>query len=91
MGHLFISVIFFVGVAGAGDFAARVKAVKQALSSPGGQQCESSLGEVIQKILTTCIRIGSTDPANFGRFSFIADVSVSGSVSPVDVNPNNTV
>jgi hypothetical protein len=91
MGHLFISVIFFVGIAHAGDFAARVKAGKQALSSPEGQQYESSWGEVMQKILTTCIPIGSTNPANLGRFTFIADVSASGLVSSVEVEPSNTV
>lgn len=73
------------------DFAARVKAGKQALASPEGQKYEQSWGEVVQSILTTCIPIGSTDPTNLGRFTFVADVSTSGSVSSVEVKPSNTV
>jgi hypothetical protein len=73
------------------DFAARNKAGKQALASPEGQQYEKSWREVMQSILTTCIPIGSTDPANLGRFTFVADVSASGSVSSVEVEPSNAV
>jgi hypothetical protein len=73
------------------DFAARSKAGKQALASPEGQQYERSWGEVMQAILTTCIPIGSTDPANLGRFTFVADVSAEGSVSSVEVEPRNAV
>jgi hypothetical protein len=88
---LLASIIFFVGVAHAGDFAARVKAGKQALASPEGQQYEVSWGEIMQTILTTCIPIGSSDPANLGRFTFVADVSASGLVSSFEVNPSTAV
>jgi hypothetical protein len=74
----------------ASNFATRVKAGKQALASPEGQQYEESWGEVMQKILTTCIPIGSPDPANLGRYTFVADVSPSGLVSSVEVEPSTT-
>ncbi len=79
------------GEARISDFAARVKVGKQTLASPEGQQYEASWGESMQTILTTCIPIGSTNPANLGRFTFVADVSASGVISSVEVQPSNTV
>jgi hypothetical protein len=86
-----VSIMFFVAVAHASDFAARVKAGKQAVASPEGQQYERSLGAVMKSILTTCIPKGSTDPANLGTFTFVADVSVAGLVSSVEVDPSTAV
>lgn len=75
----------------ANNFAARVKAGKQALASPEGQHYEESWGEAMGNILHTCIPIGSSDPGNLGRFTFVADVSASGMVSSVEVEPSNKV
>jgi hypothetical protein len=91
MRYLLISIIFFVGVAQAGDFAARVKVGKQTLANPKGQQYEESWGEIMHTILTTCIPKGSSDPANLGRFTFVANVSASGLVSSVEVDPSTAV
>jgi len=89
--YLFVSTILIVGAAHASDFAARAKAGKQALASSAGQQYEESWGEVMGNILHTCIPIGSTDPANLGKFTFVADVSSSGVVSSVEVEPSTKV
>ena len=69
------------------EFSARVKSGKEVLATPEGQLYASSWGETMKGILTTCVPLGSTDPANLGRFTFVADVSASGAVSSVDVGP----
>ena len=91
MKYLALVIIFFAGAAHAGDFSARVKAGKQSLSSPEGQQYEASWGEVMQTILPVCIPLGSTSPANLGKFTFVADVSSAGLVSSVEVEPSTDV
>jgi hypothetical protein len=89
--YILLPIIFVVGTAYAGDFASRAKAGKQALATPEGQQYEQSWGEVMGSVLHTCIPAGSTDPANLGRFTFVADVSSSGVLSSVEVEPSTTV
>jgi hypothetical protein len=84
---LIVSIVLAAGTAYANDFAARAKAGKQALATPEGKKYEDSWGEVMGGILQTCIPLGSTDPGNLGRFTFVADVSSSGSVSSVEVQP----
>ena len=91
MRYLIFPILFLVGVAHAGDFSARAKAGKLALSSPEGQRYEASWGSVMQTTLPACIPLGSTSPANLGKFTFVADVSPSGLVSSVEVEPSTAV
>ncbi|HUJ16379.1 MAG TPA: hypothetical protein VL197_00115 [Nitrospirota bacterium] len=71
----------------ANEFAARVKSGKEALATPEGQQYASSWGESMKAILTSCVLPGLTDPANLGRFTFVADISASGTISSIEVSP----
>ncbi len=72
-------------------FAARVKTGKEALATPEGRQYESYWGETMRAILAACVPPGSTDPADLGSFTFVADVSDSGTVSSVEVSPATDV
>ena len=91
MKYLALVILFFTGVAHAEDFSARVKAGKQSLASPEGQKYEASWGAVMQTILPVCIPLGSTSPANLGKFTFVANVSSTGLVSSVEVEPSTDV
>ncbi|HKK00811.1 MAG TPA: hypothetical protein VJ955_01475 [Desulfuromonadales bacterium] len=77
MKYLALVILLFATAAQAKDFSARVKAGKLSLSSPEGQRYEASWGEVMRTILPACIPLGSTSPANPGKFTFVADVSSS--------------
>jgi len=70
-------------------FAARAAAGKKALASPEGQRYEQSWGEVMGNVLHACIPIGSSNPANLGRFTFVANISAAGEVFSVEVEPTN--
>jgi hypothetical protein len=88
---LALSLVCIAGIVDAADFAARAAAGKKNLASPEGQRYEQSWGEVMGNVLHTCIPIGSTNPANLGKFTFVADVSAAGEVSSVDVEPRTAV
>jgi len=75
----------------ASDFATRVKAGVLSLASPSGQRYEASWGQAMQASLAACVPVGSTSPANLGKFTFVANVSSSGVVSSVEVEPVTSV
>lgn len=81
----------FATVAHGSDFADRVAQGKQTLASPAGQKYEASWGNTMGAVLVACVPVGSTSPANLGRFTFVADVSPVGAVSAVAVRPSTAV
>jgi hypothetical protein len=42
-------------------------------------------------VLHTCIPVGSTNPANLGKFTFVANISAAGEVSSAEVEPRTAV
>ena len=75
----------------AADFATRVKAAQLVLASPSMKGYEASWGRAIQTSLVRCVPTGSTSPANLGEFTFVANVSSSGAVFDVKVEPATSV
>jgi hypothetical protein len=91
MKYFILLILFFVGLANAGNFSHRVLIGKHALASQEGKKYEASWGSVIQTKLTSCIPIGSKSPSNLGKFTFVAYVSQSGLVNSVEVEPSTPV
>jgi hypothetical protein len=91
MKYFALLLLAFATLAHASDFAARVKAGQLALGTPSGKSYEASWGNAMQTSLTSCVPVGSTSPANLGKFIFVANVSSSGLVSEVEVSPITTV
>ena len=73
------------------NFAARVDAGKIALAGAEGQSYETSFGPAIRKALLPCAAMNSTSQTNGGKFTFVADVSRSGSASSIEVDPVTSV
>jgi hypothetical protein len=91
MRHLTLLLVLFAGLAQAGDFAVRAKNGKTVLATAEGQKYEASWGAVIAAAMRACVPPGSTSPANLGRFTFVGDVSSTGVVSGVEVQPSTVV
>ena len=91
MKYFALLLLTFTTLTHASDFASRLKAGKLALTTSSGKNYEHSWGEVMQASLASCVPIGSTSPATLGKFTFVANVSFSGSVSDVEVRPVTAV
>ena len=91
MKYLALLLLLFATFSHASDFATRVRAGKLALASPSGKSYEASWGQAMQASLVRCVPVGSTSPANLGKFTFVANVTSSGAVSAVEVKPVTSV
>jgi hypothetical protein len=88
---LALSILLLAGLAHAGDLTARIKAGKSALAGVEGQRYEATWGAAIGAAITACVPPGSTSPGNLGKFTFVGDVSSTGLVSSVEVQPSTAI
>ena len=91
MKYLALLLLMFALFTQASEFSSRLRAGQMALSTPSGKSYEHSWGEVMRASLTSCVPIGTRSTATLGTFTFVANVSSSGSVSDVEVRPVTAV
>ena len=75
----------------AADFASRITEAKQASATREGAQYDAALVPYIGAAMRACIPPGSTDPANLGSFTLVGDVTGTGTVQSVAVEPQTKV
>jgi hypothetical protein len=75
----------------AADFASRITRAKQASATHEGAQYDAALGSYIGAAMQACILPGSTDPANLGSFTLVGDVTTTGALKSVVVEPRTKI
>jgi hypothetical protein len=87
MKRLVLLTFLFAGIANAAGFGSRVKAGKLALASPLAKKYVSSWAPMMSASMTACRPLGFRPSDAAGAFTFVADVSLTGLVSSVEVRP----
>jgi hypothetical protein len=75
----------------AADFTSRITEAKQASATREGAQYDVALGSYIGAAMQACIPPGSTDPANLGSFTLVGNVTTTGTLESVAVEPQTKV
>jgi hypothetical protein len=73
------------------DFAGRLAAAKAAAATSDGASYDAALRPYIGKAIRTCIPPGTTNPANLGSFTLVADVDSEGRIQSPSVVPSSNV
>lgn len=91
MKRLLLPLLAVTVAAHATDFPDRVREGKAAAASTAGKQYDESLGPVIGEAMRACISVGSTAESNLGAFTLVGEVSDSGAIFSVEVQPVTAV
>jgi len=82
---LLLASLLIANASASGDFAARVKAGKDAIATAAGREYDRMLVPTLQAAVPRCIPQGSS--GHIGKFTLVGSVSLGGAVSAIEVQP----
>jgi hypothetical protein len=88
---ILIAALLICSSAIAADFKSRITEAKQVNATHEGAQYDAALVPYIGAAMRACIPPGSTDPANLGSFTLVGDVTTTGTLKSVAVEPQTKV